>query len=159
MVKNKNFLLKLIFLISFLALIAAFFIEYILGFQPCNLCLFERIPYFFALIIILLNYKFHNYEKKLVFLLIVIFVISTILSLYHLGIEQDLIKESFVCDIKNSSNLITKEEILKQLNQRNISCKDVTFKIFGFSLTSYNIVISLFLTYISLNIYLNNDKN
>jgi len=160
MVKNsKNLLIKLIFLISIIALISAFFIEYILGHQPCNLCILERIPYFLAIIVILLNYKFVQFEKLFILLLTIIFLFGTILSLYHLGIEQGLIQESLVCDLKNGSNLLSKEEILKQLQAKNVSCKDVTFKIFGLSLTSYNILISLLITFSAGKIYFNYDKN
>merc|ERR1711880_8763 len=97
---NKTITLKLIFLISIIALASAFFIEYVLGHQPCNLCMLERIPYLLALIIILLNYKFINLEKYFILSLILIFLAVTILSLYHLGIEQGFIEESLVCDLK-----------------------------------------------------------
>ncbi|MDC3165448.1 disulfide bond formation protein B, partial [Candidatus Pelagibacter sp.] len=137
---SKTITLKLIFLISIIALASAFFIEYILGNQPCNLCILERIPYLLALIIIVLNYKFINLEKYFILSLILIFLAATILSLYHLGIEQGYIEESLVCDLKNGSNLLSKEDILKQLHEKNVSCKDVTFKILGLSLTSYNII-------------------
>ena len=60
---NKTITLKLIFLISIIALSSAIFIEYVLGHQPCNLCILERIPYLLALIIIVLNYRFVNLEK------------------------------------------------------------------------------------------------
>ena len=155
---SKIIKIKLIFIISVVALASAFFIEYVLGHQPCNLCILERIPYLLAIIIIILNYKFVHIEKLSILLLILIFVSATILSLYHLGIEQGFIKESLVCDLKNSSNLLSKEDILKQLQEKNISCKDVTFKIFGLSLTSYNIIISLLATYITAKIYLGYEK-
>ena len=156
---NKSLLIKLIFSISFIALISALFIEYILGYQPCNLCLLERIPYLLAIIIILINYKLNKFQKNFMLLLIIIFSIATILSVYHLGIEQGFIEESMVCDLKNSSNLLTKDEILKQLQEKNISCQDVTFKIFGLSLTSYNVIISFLITYNTAKVYLNYDKN
>ena len=160
MVKNnKNLLIKLILLISIIALISAFFIEFILGHQPCNLCILERIPYFLAIIVILLNYKFIEFEKFFILFLTIIFLFGTALSLYHLGIEQSLIQESLVCDLKNGSNLLSKEEILKQLQEKSVSCKDVTFKIFGLSLTSYNILISLIITISAGKIYFNYDKN
>ena len=160
MVKNsKNLLIKLILLISIIALISAFFIEYILGHQPCNLCILERIPYFLAIIVILLNYKFIEFEKFFILFLTIIFLFGTVLSLYHLGIEQGLIQESLVCDLKSGSNLLSKEEILKQLQEKSVSCKDVTFKIFGLSLTSYNILISLIITISAGKIYFNYDKN
>lgn len=160
MVKNnKNLLIKLILLISIIALISAFFIEFILGHQPCNLCILERIPYLLAIIIILLNFKFSHYEKFFILLLSIIFLAGAIISLYHLGIEQGFIQESLVCDLKSGSNLLSKEEILKQLQEKNVSCKDVTFKIFGLSLTSYNILISLLITVSTGKIYFNYEKN
>ncbi|MDC0982279.1 disulfide bond formation protein B [Candidatus Pelagibacter sp.] len=160
MVENsKNLLIKLIFLISVIALVSAFFIEYVLGHQPCNLCILERIPYLLAIIIILLNFKFSHYEKFFILFLSIIFLAGAIISLYHLGIEQGFVQESLVCDLKSGSNLLSKEEILKQLQEKNVSCKDVTFKIFGLSLTSYNILISLLITVSTGKIYFNYEKN
>ena len=156
---NKKKIFNVTFLLSLFALISAYFIEYVLGHQPCNLCLIERIPYIGALIIILINHKFNTLEKHLILLLVFIFLASTLISFYHFGIEQGLIKESLVCDIKNSSKILTKEEILQQLQEKKVSCKDVTFKIFGFSLTTLNIMISLFLTTVFINIYLGYEKN
>ena len=160
MVKNsKNLSIKFIFLVSIIALVSAFLIEYILGHQPCNLCVLERIPYFLAIIVVLLNYKFIQFERFFMLLLAIIFLAGTILSLYHFGIEQGFIQESLVCDLKNGSNLLSKEEILKQLQEKSVSCKDVTFKIFGLSLTSYNILISLLITFSTGKIYFNYEKN
>ncbi|MDA9643797.1 disulfide bond formation protein B [Candidatus Pelagibacter sp.] len=155
--KKKFFVIT--FLISLFALISAYFIEYILGHQPCNLCLIERIPYMGALIIIIINYKFNYLEKYSLLLLIFIFLAGTIISLYHLGIEQGFIAESLVCDLKNSSQILSKEEILQQLQQKIVSCKDVTFKIFGFSLTTLNIIISLLITIVFTKIYFGYEKN
>ena len=160
MAKNsKNLLIKLIFLISIVALVSAFFIEYKLGHQPCNLCILERIPYLLAIILILLNYKFNHLEKYFLILLTIVFFVATILSLYHLGIEQGFIQESMVCDLKSGSNLLSKEDILKQLQEKSVSCKDVTFKILGLSLTTYNILISLIITIYTAKIYFSYDKN
>ena len=159
MLNNKSLLLNLILFVSFVALISAFFIEYVLGHQPCNLCILERIPYLLAIVIILLNYKFSQFEKLFLVLLIIVFLTATILSVYHFGIEQGFIEESLVCDLKNGSGVTSKEEILKQLQEQKVSCKDVTFKIFGLSLTTYNIVISILITINTLKIYLNYAKS
>ena len=156
---NKNLLIKLIFLVSNIALISAFYIEYILGHQACNLCILERIPYLLAMILILINYKFNQFEKFFILLLTILFLVGTILSLYHLGIEHGFIQESLVCDLKSGSDLLSKEEILKQLQKKNVSCKDVTFKIFGLSLTSYNVLISFIISISAGRIYFNYDKN
>ena len=159
MLNNKSLFLILILFVSFVALLSAFFIEYILGHQPCNLCILERIPYVIAIVIILLNYKFYQFEKIFLVLLVIVFLTATILSVYHFGIEQGFIEESLVCDLKNGSEATSKEEILKQLQEQKVSCKDVTFKIFGLSLTTYNIVISILITINALKIYLNYAKS
>ena len=156
---NKTVTIKLIFIISIVALTSAFFIEHVLSHQPCNLCILERIPYLLSIIIIVLNYKFAHLEKYFMVLIILIFLAATILSLYHLGIEQGFIEESLVCDLKNGTDLLSKEDILKQLQEKNVSCKDVTFKILGLSLTSYNIIISILIVYFTTKAYLNYDKN
>ncbi len=151
--------LKLIFLISLISIISAYFIEHILGHQPCNLCLIERIPYGLSIILIIVNHFFKKNEKFVILLLIIIFVFSLIISLYHFGIEQDFFKESAVCGLKNSVEIISKDELLKQLQEKNISCKDVTFRIFGLSLTSINIFISLILTILLTKIFIYYEKN
>jgi disulfide bond formation protein DsbB len=156
---SKKKLFLTIFLISFIALISAYFIEYVLGYQPCNLCLYERVPYFLAILILLVNFKYNKLEKHFIFFLIIIFFIATLLSLYHLAIEQGLIEESLLCNLEKGTNIIDKDEILKQLQQKNISCKDVAFKIFGLSLTSFNIIISVLLTISLTKVYLKYEKN
>ena len=155
---QKN-IFRIIFVLSIFALISAYFIEHILGHQPCNLCLLERIPYFFAIILVLLNFKFSHFQKIFTFVLIIVFFIATLLSLYHLDIEQGLIQESLVCDLQSDTTILSKEEILKQLQQKSVNCKDVTFKIFGLSLTTFNILISFLLTIFLTKMYLEYGKN
>ena len=151
--------LKIIFLISLVSLISAFFIEYGLGHQPCNLCLIQRIPYALSIILIIFNYfQKKNNEKFIVLLLILTFSFSLITSLYHFGIEQGVFQESAVCGLKNASDIISKEELLKQLQEKNISCKDVTFRIFGFSLTTFNILLSFLIIVILTKIFKNYEK-
>ena len=111
MLKSKiELYLKLIFLISLIAIISAYYFEYILGHQPCNLCLIERIPYVLALIVLLINYKFRRNEKYFILLLIFIFIFSFIISTYHFGIEQGFFQESMICNIKEGVNILSKEE-------------------------------------------------
>ena len=153
-----NTYLKIIFLISLISLISAFFIEYALGYQPCNLCLIQRIPYGLSIILIILNYLQRKNEVFFILLLILIFSFSLIISFYHFGIEQGFFEESTVCGIKNSSDIISKEELLKQLQEKTVSCKDVTFRIFGFSLTTFNIIISLILVILLIKIFKNYEK-
>ena len=153
-----EFYLKLIFTISFVAIISAYFIEYALGHQPCNLCLIERIPYGLSVFLIVINFIFKKHEKFILILLTLIFIFSFLISFYHFGIEQGFFEESGVCGIKNGADIISKEELLKLLSEKTISCKDVTFKVFGLSLTSINIIISLAITIILIKIFTTYEK-
>jgi len=150
--------LKIIFFISLISIISAYFIEYVLGYQPCNLCLIERIPYGLSIILIILNYFFNQNKQFVILLLILVFSFSLLISLYHFGIEQGFFEESTVCGLKDANNIISKEELLKQLQLKTISCKDVTFRIFGLSLSTFNIVISLVIFILLIKIFKNYEK-
>lgn len=157
--KNNKIIFNLILLFSIFALFAAYFVEYVLGHQPCNLCLIERIPYIFAIIIIIFIFVFKKYEKKFIFLLILVFISATMISFYHVGIEQGFIKESLLCELNTENIILTKEKILEQLKLNTVSCKDVTFKIIGLSLATINTLVSFVLSIISIKIFLSYDKN
>ena len=150
--------LNFIFLICLISIISAYFIEYVLGHQPCNLCLIERIPYGLGLILIILNYTLIKNERFIILLLSLIFSFSLIISFYHFGIEQGFFEESAVCGLKDTLSVITKEELLEQLQLKTVSCKDVTFRIFGFSLTAFNMIISLILVIFLTNFFKNYEK-
>jgi len=151
--------LRIIFLLSLIALISAYFIEHVLGHQPCNLCLIERIPYGLSIILISLMFIIKKNESFFILLLTLTFIFSLSVSLYHFGIEQGFFQESTVCGVKNFSENISKEELLNKLSEKTISCKDVTFRIFGLSLTAINIVISIILIITLAKIYSKYEKN
>jgi disulfide bond formation protein DsbB len=151
--------LRIIFLFSLIALISAYFIEHVLGYQPCNLCLIERIPYGLSMILISLMFILKKDKNFFILLLILTFIFSFFISLYHFGIEQGIFQESTVCGVKNFFENISKEELLNQLSEKTISCKDVTFKILGLSLTTINIVISILFIITLTKIFTKYEKN
>ena len=157
-IKNKT-ILGLILLFSVFSLIAAYFIQYVLKHQPCNLCLIERIPYFFSIIIISICLFTKKFEKLSLIILSLIFFSATLIASYHYGIEQGFFKESLVCDLSDEIKNLSKEALLNQLKTMPVSCKNVTFKIFGLSLATFNIFISLILGGITAKLFLTYAKN
>tara|TARA_B100001175_G_C19379814_1_gene576006 strand:- start:40 stop:519 length:480 start_codon:yes stop_codon:yes gene_type:complete len=157
---NKIFEIKrfyiLIFIISLLSLLIALFIEFFLGYSPCKLCIYQRIPY---LITIFITFLGINYSKNLIwlYLLLITFFSSFLLSGYHFGIEQEIFKEFSGCT-GNSLNITNKNDLLKLLNTEVNSCKNVDFKIFGLSLASINLLLS-FMIFILIFKVLKNEKN
>ena len=156
--KNKT-ILNIILFISIFALGSAYFIEYILDHQPCNLCLIERLPYFLAIIIIFLGLSLNRFEKFTFISLGLIFASASILSLYHVGIEQGFFKESLVCISNNEINSLDKEDLIKELQKKVVSCKDVQFTLLGLSLATINTIISFILSVITFKLFLNYEKN
>ena len=156
--KNKT-ILNIILFISIFALGSAYFIEYILDHQPCNLCLIERLPYFLAIIIIFLGLSLNRFEKFTFISLGLIFASASILSLYHVGIEQGFFKESLVCISNDEINSLDKEDLIKELQKKVVSCKDVQFTLLGLSLATINAIISFILSVIIIKIFLNYEKN
>ena len=157
-IKNKN-ILNIILVFSVFALLAAYFIQYILGHEPCNLCLIERLPYISSIILTLLSLILKKFEKIIFILLALIFISATIISFYHFGIEQGFFQESLVCNSNNEINNLNKEDLLKELQKRTISCKDVDFRLFGLSLATINTIISFILSVITFKIFFNYEKN
>ena len=156
---KRDTILKLILVFSIFAILSAYFIQYVLGHQPCNLCLIERIPYIASIITISIFLLLKRFEKLFLIMLISIFISAFVISGYHFGIEQGFIKESLVCDLNSTSVNLTKESLLNELKQKTVSCKDVTFKIFGLSLATINIFISLIISVIIIKLFLNYEKN
>ena len=156
---NNKFILKSILLISIFSLLAAYFIEYILNYKPCNLCIFERIPYFASSVVIILNLYAKRFEKFTFGILGIIFAIGAIISFYHFGIEQGFFEESFVCISDDKINNLAKEDLLKSLQKTTVSCKQVDFKLFGLSLATINTFLSIVLSVISFRTFFNYEKN
>ena len=156
-IKNK-FTLNIVLIFSILALITAYLIQYILGHEPCNLCLVERIPYLAAIILISLIFILNKFEKIISLIVGLFFIFGAIVSFYHFGIEQGFFNESLVCNL-GSSKATTAQELLKQLEKETVSCKDVTFRVLGLSLATFNTIISIIISAIMLKIVINYDKN
>ena len=153
--KDNKFILNGILIFSILSLLIAYFIQYILDHKPCNLCLIERIPYIASVVLISLIFIINRFEKIISIVLLFFFIFGAVVSFYHFGIEQGFFSESLICDLGNDANL-SKELLLKQLeNSSIVSCKDVTFRVLGFSLATINTIISIILSGIMIKIIKN----
>ena len=156
---NNKLILNGILAFSILTLSIAYFIQYVLGHKPCNLCIIERIPYIAAIILISLIFILNRNQKIISSLILIFFIFGAVVSFYHFGIEQGFFSESLVCDLGNSQPL-NKEDLLNHLKKTEIvSCKDVTFRFLGLSLATINTVISLILSGIIIKVIKNYGKN
>ena len=157
--QSNNIFLIIIFSVISLAIISALIIQYWLGHEPCKLCLYQRIPYFLAILLIIKIFFFKKYEKITLLILSLIFIGSAALAFYHFGIEQGFFNESLECTAPDLSKTLSKGQLMELLKQNSVSCKDVIFKILGLSLAAINTIFSLFLSVIFIKLFLNYGKN
>ena len=157
--QTNNIFLIVIFAVISLTITSALIIQYWLGHEPCKLCLYQRIPYFLAILLIIKIFFFKKYEKITLLILTLIFVSSAAIAFYHFGIEQGFFSESLACTSPDLSKTLSKEQLLEQLEQNNISCKDVSFRILGLSLATINTIFSISLSAIFIKLFINYGKN
>ena len=157
--KNNKLILNGILVFSILSLSIAYFIQYVLGHKPCNLCLIERIPYLSAVVIISLIFIIKKFEKTFSVIVLLFFVFGSLVSFYHFGIEQGFFEESIVCNLTNTGGILSKEQLLEQLENVPISCKEVTFRFLGLSLATINTIISIILSGIMIKVIKNYGQN
>ena len=155
---NNIFLIVILAIIS-LTIISALIIQYWLGHEPCRLCLYERIPYFLSMLLITKIFFIKKYERITLLILFLVFMSSTVLAFYHFGIEQGFFSESLACTTGDLSKTLSKEELLQQLKQNSIGCKNVSFRILGLSLAAINTIFSLVLSVIFLRLFMNYEKD
>ena len=149
---DKRIILNSLIIFSFLALSFAYFVEFGLGHEPCNLCKIERIPYIGAIILSSLLIFINKWKKVILSLILLLFIFGTVISIYHIGIEQGVFNESLLCELGINTNVQNPDDLLKTLRKAPISCKEVTFKIFGLSLATFNAVLSIVISYILLRL-------
>ena len=155
---NNIFLIVILAIIS-LMILSALIIQYWLGHEPCKLCLYQRIPYFLSMLLIIKILFIKKYEKITLLILFLAFMSSAALAFYHFGIEQGFFNESLVCTAGDISKTLSKEELLQQLKQNSITCKDISFRILGLSLAAINTIFSLILSVIFIRLFMNYEKN
>ena len=157
--KNTNITLLTILLLLALSVFSAYIVEYGLGHKPCKLCLYQRYPYYISIFLIFNIIIIKKYIKLSLLILSLVSLIGSFVAFYHFGIEQGFFNESLVCNVQNLDQNFSKEDILKQLSENTISCKTVTFRVFGLSLATINTIFSFVLFGIFLKLFKNYGKN
>ncbi len=128
--KQRNNILILILFLLLGSLISAYIIEHVLKQEPCKLCIYQRFPYFISILLLLNILLLKKFIKQSLLILSLVSLCGSTIAFYHFGVEQGFFNESLVCETKDLSQNLTKEEILKQLKENTVSCKNVFFRSF-----------------------------
>ena len=159
MLSSKN-IFKFLILVQVLILFSVYYIEYVMNIYACKLCKYQRLPFFFN--IVLLSFLILNKNRffYFVYVLCISIVINISIAFYHVGIERELFVENQVCISKETP--ANEKDLLNQLksNQKG-SCKEVRFKLFKLSLSELNLVANIVFLLICVHIirYEKKQKN
>ena len=148
---NSKIIFNLIFIFSFLSISFALFLEFFLGFMPCTLCIYQRIPYYLLIVIGFINIFSKKYFAYLYLLAITLIFIELILSGYHSLVTFEIVNYSS-CESAVLPSDITKLKEALLNDNLVVDCSNANLKYFGIPLSVYNFLFSsIFLILIILN--------
>ena len=150
----------ILLLLSILSITFALIAEYIFNLQPCELCLKQRHPYYFFIIVILFTLFIFKNFKILPSLLITLGSLYGIFySVWHVGVENQLLKGPSGCSTGLSISTDTNDLKNQILSKQIISCDEVIWSFFGISAATLNTLVLVFIFSINgLYIYNNYAK-
>ena len=137
---------NLLIIISVIAITSALIAEYIFNLQPCELCLKQRHPYYLIIVVSLIIFFIPVFQKLFLYILIQLGTIYGIFySVWHVGVENKLLKGPSGCTAGLSNSSSTSDLKEQILSKQVISCDEVVWSLFGISAASLNTMILLFI--------------
>ena len=142
--------------VSALALIGAYLFEYGWGYQPCMMCLWQRPPYYIAIvtsvIALLLLWRASHLDLIILILLSIAglaLLVNAGIGIFHAGVEWKFWQGPDICgDLGVTAR--TAEELAEQMAHGPvIRCDEASWRFLGLSLAGYSTLISAGLATIS----------
>ena len=151
MVENlKKYYFRVAFTISLVTISGAYILEFLYNFPPCELCIYQRIPYFFILFICIISF-FMEYKNIHFYSIFFLFFTSFLIAFFHSLVERGIVEYSSACT-SSVENFESIEDLRMHLDSVPITkCDEILFSVMGFSLANINTIISLSL--VLFNIY------
>ena len=139
-------LIGIVTLGSFIMLGGAYFFQYVLGYAPCKMCLWQRWPHGFAILIGLIILFTKNIKISILGALAAL--TTSIIGFYHAGIEKEWWEGPTTCT-SNSIEGLSANDLLNQILAAPIArCDEIAWDLLGVSMAGWNGLISLFLAII-----------
>ena len=146
----KKYYFALVFTLSLMIISGAYTLEFFYNFPPCELCIYQRIPYFFILFVCIISF-FMEYKNIHFYSIFFLFFTSFLIAFFHSLVEKGIIEYSSGCT-SSVENFESIEDLRLHLDSVPLTkCDEILFSVMGFSLANINTIISLSL--VLFNIY------
>lgn len=132
-------LLALVAAAAAAALLAALALQYLGGYQPCSLCIYERYPYLAVVAVGVLGLWLGRPRPALALVALAL-AVNVGLSAYHVGVEQGWLALPEACAAVGEATSI--EDLRAQLAAAPVRCDQVSLTLAGLSLAAWNSVLA-----------------
>ncbi|MEI7668929.1 MAG: disulfide bond formation protein B [Pseudomonadota bacterium] len=135
-------------IISIISLLAAFIAQYGFALAPCELCLFQRVPYALVIFLAALGLKKPAWQKIIINLIMLVFLSGGLLAAYHAGVEKHLLPGPTACTSSPSSGDLSIDDLRKRImNAPVIACDEPQWEFHGITMAALNSLWSFILVY------------
>lgn len=130
-------------LLSFSMLTAALVGQYGFGLYPCDLCIYQRIPYTIIVVIGVFGWfcvKNRRWQYIMAIVCAFLFLIDAGIAGYHAGVESGIFKGPTACS-SNGDVMQTLEQIRASIrNAPLVTCSQAMVHILGLSMAAWNMI-------------------
>ena len=132
---------------SFLPLLFALYYQYFENYPPCELCIYQRVPYILILFCVFFSIIFKKFKKIISISLPMLFLSSLMISSFHFGVEQGFWEYGSKCS-NQSEKFNDIDELRNFLYEVPITkCNEILWDFLGISMAGYNMIFS-FITFL-----------
>lgn len=129
-------------LVSLLSLAAAITAQFGFGLKPCQLCLYQRIPFSINVILGLLGAVLIAHTRSFIALSGLSFFANSGIALYHSGVERKWWAGLEGCSTPDMSGSI--EDLMARIQSTDVTrCDEIPWEMFGLSMANYNVLMCL----------------
>lgn len=118
------------------------------GFQPCILCIWQRVPYGLMLLVGVAAVMWRpagKHTRILLALCALLMLAETGVAIFHTGVERHWWLGTSSCSNRPLGGGSAKDLREQLLNMGVARCDEISWSLFGLSLANYNIIFALML--------------
>ncbi len=141
MIPSQYVALGIVFM-SVFALIGAFTAQYGFNLRPCELCLYQRVPFALTIFLGLLAAFWPKGRLPLIAVSGLAYTVNSAIAFFHSGVERKWWVGLTGCTTPDMSGSI--EDLMKRIQETDVvRCDEIPWSFLGLSMANYNVAFCL----------------